>query len=402
MRTLRRILHKLSFLGPSFVAAVAYLDPGNFATNFSAGSTYGYMLVWVVVVANLMAMLIQYLAARIGILTGKTLAELIAERTSRPMRLLYWLQAQIVTIATDMAEVVGGAVALYILFRMPIVIGALVTVAISTLILLLQNRSWQQLFEWAIIAMVLAITGLIFWDLAASHPQVLPFLAGLQPKFDGKESLVLAAGILGATVMPHAIYAHSALVRDRFGVIGEHKHNAMLKATALDIVLSMLIAGAVNGAMVVIAAAAFHGMPGGDTLEGAHHLISSVLGAGPALAFALALFIAGLASTTVGSYSGSVVMNGLLTVEVTPLVSRLVTAIPAVMILALDIDPTRTLVISQVVLSFGIPFVLIPLLTLTARRSVVARPLPKLVYWLAVVCTALIIALNIALLISLV
>ncbi|HJF18232.1 MAG TPA: Nramp family divalent metal transporter [Aeriscardovia aeriphila] len=401
MRTLRRVLHKLSFLGPSFVAAVAYLDPGNFATNFSAGSTYGYMLVWVVVVANLMAMLIQYLAARIGILTGKTLAELIAERTSRPMRLLYWLQAQIVTIATDMAEVVGGAVALYILFRMPIVIGALVTVAISTLILLLQNRSWQQLFEWAIIAMVLAITGLIFWDLAASHPQVLPLLAGLQPKFDGKESLVLAAGILGATVMPHAIYAHSALVRDRFGVIGEHKHNAMLKATALDIVLSMLIAGAVNGAMVVIAAAAFHGMPGGDTLEGAHHLISSVLGAGPALAFALALFIAGLASTTVGSYSGSVVMNGLLTVEVTPLVSRLVTAIPAVMILALGVDPTRTLVISQVVLSFGIPFVLIPLLTLTARRSVLARPLPKLVYWLAVVCAALIVALNVALLISL-
>lgn len=401
MRTLRRILHKLSFLGPSFVAAVAYLDPGNFATNFSAGSTYGYMLVWVVVVANLMAMLIQYLAARIGILTGKTLAELIAERTSRPMRLLYWLQAQIVTIATDMAEVVGGAVALYILFRMPIVIGALVTVAISTLILLLQNRSWQQLFEWAIIAMVLAITGLIFWDLAASHPQVLPLLAGLQPKFDGKESLVLAAGILGATVMPHAIYAHSALVRDRFGVIGEHKHNAMLKATALDIVLSMLIAGAVNGAMVVIAAAAFHGIPGGDTLEGAHHLISSVLGAGPALAFALALFIAGLASTTVGSYSGSVVMNGLLTVEVTPLVSRLVTAIPAVVILALGVDPTRTLVISQVVLSFGIPFVLIPLLTLTARRSVVARPLPKLVYWLAVVCAALIVALNVALLISL-
>lgn len=401
MRTLRRILHKLSFLGPSFVAAVAYLDPGNFATNFSAGSTYGYMLVWVVVVANLMAMLIQYLAARIGILTGKTLAELIAERTSRPMRLLYWLQAQIVTIATDMAEVVGGAVALYILFRMPIVIGALVTVAISTLILLLQNRSWQQLFEWAIIAMVLAITGLIFWDLAASHPQALPLLAGLQPKFDGKESLVLAAGILGATVMPHAIYAHSALVRDRFGVIGEQKHNAMLKATALDIVLSMLIAGAVNGAMVVIAAAAFHGMPGGDTLEGAHHLISSVLGAGPALAFALALFIAGLASTTVGSYSGSVVMNGLLTIEVTPLMSRLVTAIPAVVILALGVDPTRTLVISQVVLSFGIPFVLIPLLTLTARRSVVARPLPKLVYWLAVVCAALIVALNVALLISL-
>lgn len=401
MRTLRRILHKLSFLGPSFVAAVAYLDPGNFATNFSAGSTYGYMLIWVVVVANLMAMLIQYLAARIGILTGKTLAELIAERTSRPMRLLYWLQAQIVTIATDMAEVVGGAVALYILFRMPIVIGALVTVAISTLILLLQNRSWQQLFEWAIIAMVLAITGLIFGDLAASHPQVLPLLAGLQPKFDGKESLVLAAGILGATVMPHAIYAHSALVRDRFGVIGEHKHNAMLKATALDIVLSMLIAGAVNGAMVVIAAAAFHGMPGGDTLEGAHHLISSVLGAGPALAFALALFIAGLASTTVGSYSGSVVMNGLLTIDVTPLVSRLVTAIPAVVILALGVDPTRTLVISQVVLSFGIPFVLIPLLTLTARRSVVARPLLKLVYWLAVVCAALIVALNVALLISL-
>lgn len=401
MRKLSALVHKLSFLGPSFVAAVAYLDPGNFATNFSAGSAYGYMLIWVVVVANLMAMLIQYIAARIGILTGKTLAELIAERTSRPMRLLYWLQAQIVTIATDMAEVVGGAVALNILLRIPIVIGALITVAISTLILVLQNKQWQQLFEWAIIVMVLAIAGLIFWDLVASRPQALPLVAGLAPRFEGKESLILAAGILGATVMPHAIYAHSALVRDRFGVIGEHKHMSMLKITALDIVLSMIIAGAVNAAMVVIAAAAFQGVPGGDTLEGAHHLIASVLGSGPALAFALALFIAGLASTTVGSYSGSVVMNGLLTLDVTPLLSRLITAIPAVVILALGVDPTRTLVISQVVLSFGIPFVLVPLLALTARRSVVSKPLPRWVFWLAVLCTALIIALNIALLISL-
>lgn len=397
----RGIIRTFSFLGPSFVAAVAYLDPGNFATNFSAGSAYGYMLVWVVVLANLMAMLIQYIAARIGILTGKTLTELIGEHTSRPVRLAYWLQAQVVTIATDLAEVVGGAVALTVLTGMPLLAGALITVGVSTLLLAVQSRRAQVVFEGAIIAMVLAIAAGIFWDMGAAKPELGPLLGGLTPRFAGQESLVLAAGILGATVMPHAIYIHSALVRDRFGVIARENHRQMLRTTAVDIVISMAIAGAVNGAMVIIAAAAFAGVPGGDTLEGAHELIGQVLGDGSALAFALALFLAGLASTTVGSYSGSVVMSGLLKVHVSALVSRLITALPAIVILALGVDPTRTLVISQVVLSFGIPLVLIPLLMLTARKDIVPIALPRPVFILACVCAALIIALNLGLLASL-
>ncbi len=392
---------RLAMLGPGFVAAVAYLDPGNFATNITAGATYGYLLVWVIVGANLMAMLIQYLAARIGVLTGRTLPELIAEHSSNPVRLGYWLQAQVVAIATDLAEVVGGALALQVLTGMPLLLGAAITICVSMVILILQGARRQRQFERVIIAMVLIIAGGILWDLLAAQPSLSGTLSGLTPRFAGADSLVLAAGMLGATVMPHAIYLHSALVRDRFGrVVDEAAVNNLLRATRLDIVLSMLVAGAVNLAMVLLAAGALRGSAGTDTLTGAHSALLAGLGPGAAAAFAVSLLIAGLASTTVGSYSGSVILNGLLRVNASPLVARLITAVPALIVLACGVDATRALVLSQVVLSFGIPLVLIPLVGLSAREDITGRRLPLSVRILTWICVTLIVALNVALLVA--
>ncbi len=385
-------------LGPGFIAAVAYLDPGNFATNITAGAQYGYLLVWVVVASNLMAMLVQYLAARIGVLTGRTLPELIADSSSRPMRLGFWLQAQVVAIATDLAEVVGGAVALQVLAGVPLVWGAVVTVVVSTVILMFQGGRRHRRFERLIVTMVILIAVGMGWCLVAARPDPLASIEGLAPRFEGGNSLMLAAGMLGATVMPHAIYLHSALVRDRFGRVTEQDTEHVLRSTRWDIVLSMMLAGSVNLAMVLLAAAALGGHHNTETLEGAHDALLHTLGAGPAWAFAVALLLAGLASTTVGSYSGSVIMNGLLRVDITPLISRLVTAVPAVLILAAGVDATRALVISQVVLSFGIPLVLIPLIRLSADPRVTGRKLSFPVSIAAWLSAGLIVALNLALL----
>lgn len=385
-------------LGPGFIAAVAYLDPGNFATNITAGAQYGYLLVWVVVASNLMAMLVQYLAARIGVLTGRTLPELIADSSSRPMRLGFWLQAQVVAIATDLAEVVGGAVALQVLAGVPLVWGAVVTVVVSTVILMFQGGRRHRRFERLIVTMVILIAVGMGWCLVAARPDPLASIEGLAPRFEGGNSLMLAAGMLGATVMPHAIYLHSALVRDRFGRVTEQDTEHVLRSTRWDIVLSMMLAGSVNLAMVLLAAAALGGHHNTETLKGAHDALLHTLGAGPAWAFAVALLLAGLASTTVGSYSGSVIMNGLLRVDITPLISRLVTAVPAVLILAAGVDATRALVISQVVLSFGIPLVLVPLIRLSADPRVTGRKLSFPVSIAAWLSAGLIVALNLALL----
>lgn len=390
----------LAMLGPGFIAAVAYLDPGNFATNISAGAEFGYLLLWVVLGANVMAMLIQYLAARIGVLTGRTLPELIAQHSNNPVRIAYWLQAQFVAIATDIAEVVGGAIALQVLTGMPIIWGAIVTVVVSTAILALQGGAKNHRFQRIIITMVLLIAVGIFYNVVLAEPSVEGMVAGLRPAFEGHESLVLAAGMLGATVMPHAIYIHSALVRDQFGTVGKNQIDGVLKATRWDIVLSMVLAGSVNCGMLLLAAGALKGVSGTDTLTGAHSAIESVLGSGAAWFFAIALLLSGLASTTVGSYSGTVVFNGLLKVKITPLTSRLLTAVPAVIILALGVDPTRALVISQVVLSFGIPLVLIPLISLSANDRITGRHLNRWVLAAACLCALLITALSIALLVA--
>ncbi|TWP50056.1 Mn(2+) uptake NRAMP transporter MntH [Lentzea tibetensis] len=354
-----------ALLGPAFVAAIAYVDPGNVATNTAAGARYGYLLVWVLVVANVMAGLVQYLSAKLGLVTGKSLPEAVRDELPRPVRLAYWGQAEVVAMATDLAEVLGGAIALHLLFDLPLLLGGLITGVVSTVLLLVQDRGGQRPFERVITTLLVVIAVGFAAGLFVAPPSVPSVLGGLTPRFADADSVLLAAGMLGATVMPHAVYLHSALARARHG-----RAPHLLPTTKVDVVIAMVLAGAVNMAMLLLAAASLQGSSGVDTLEGAHAAVASTLGGGIALLFAIALLASGFASTAVGCYAGAVVMDGLLRVRIPLLVRRLVTLVPALGVLALGVDPTWALVLSQVVLSFGIPFALVPLVWLTARRSV--------------------------------
>ena len=354
-----------ALLGPAFVAAIAYVDPGNVATNTAAGARYGYLLVWVLVVANVMAGLVQYLSAKLGLVTGQSLPEAVRDHLPRPARLAYWGQAEVVAMATDLAEVLGGAIALALLFDLPLLLGGVITGVVSTVLLLVQDKRGQRPFERVITTMLAVIAVGFMAGLFVSPPSVSGAVSGLVPRFDGTDSVLLAAGMLGATVMPHAVYLHSALARDRHG-----RNPALLGTTKVDVVVAMMLAGAVNMAMLLLAASALQGKDGVDTLEGAHAAVGATLGGGVALLFASGLLASGFASTAVGCHAGAVVMGGLLRVRIPLLARRLVTLVPALVILAFGVDPTFALVLSQVVLSFGIPFALVPLVWLTARRSV--------------------------------
>ncbi|MEU7475360.1 Nramp family divalent metal transporter [Lentzea sp. NPDC042327] len=354
-----------ALLGPAFVAAVAYVDPGNVATNTAAGATYGYLLVWVLVVANVMAGLVQYLSAKLGLVTGKSLPEAVRDHLPRPARLAYWGQAEVVAMATDLAEVLGGAIALRLLFDLPLLLGGVITGVVSTVLLLVRDRRGQKPFERVVTTMLVVIAVGFVAGLFVAPPSVPDAVTGLVPRFAGADSVLLAAGMLGATVMPHAVYLHSALARDRHG-----KNPALLGTTKVDVVVAMVLAGAVNMAMLLLAASALQGGEDVGTLEGAHAAVGAALGGGVALLFALGLLASGFASTAVGCYAGAVVMDGLLRVRVPLLTRRLVTLVPALVVLASGVDPTFALVLSQVVLSFGIPFALVPLVWLTGRRSV--------------------------------
>lgn len=364
-------------LGPALVAGVAYLDPGNVAANMTAGATFGYLLVWVVVLGNLMAWLIQYLSAKLGIVTGQSLPDLLGRRIRRPWaRRLYWLQAELVAMATDVAEVIGGAVALNLLFGIPLLWGGVITGVVSMIVLTVQSRRGARAFETVVITMLIVIvigfcTGIIF-----SPPDAGGLVQGLVPRFEGTDSVLLAASILGATVMPHAIYAHSSLARDRFPLTDAapaDRERRLLRATRWDVTIAMAVAGTTNLIMLLLAASSLAGVPGTDSLEGAYAALSAGLGPVIATLFAVGLLASGLASTSVGAYAGSEIMKGLLHVRVPLLARRLVTLIPALVILGLGIDPTLALVLSQVVLSFGIPFALIPLVWLTAQRGLLGR-----------------------------
>lgn len=356
-------------LGPAFVAAIAYVDPGNVAANVSAGSRFGYLLVWVILTANVMAGLVQYLSAKLGLVAGRSLPEAVADRTRRPVRIAYWLQAELVAMATDLAEVVGGAIALNLLFRLPLVIGGAITGAISLLLLAVQSRG-QRVFERVITGLLLIIAIGFLTSLFVEPPPVDQVAAGLIPRFDGVDSVLLAAAMLGATVMPHAVYLHSGLARDRHGQpeAGPQRRR-LLKVTKLDVGLAMLVAGAVNLAMLLVAATSLQGRSGTDSIEGAHAAVRDTLGPTVALFFAIGLLASGLASTSVGAYAGAMIMQGLLQRTYPLLLRRVVSLVPALAILALGVEPTRALVLSQVVLSFGIPFALIPLVRLTSDRS---------------------------------
>lgn len=360
-------------LGPAFVAAVAYVDPGNFATNFSGGASFGYTLLWVIVAANLMAMLIQSLTAKLGLATGRDLATLCRERLPRPVTRGLWLQAEAVAIATDLAEIVGGAVALNLLFGVPLPIGGVITAVVAFVLLGAQSRGHRP-FERVIAGLLLVIGAGFVYTLFGAGVDVGGLAGGVVPSFEGSESVLLATGILGATVMPHVIYVHSALTPGRYGdavTAGrtEAGRRRLLKAQRIDVLVAMGLAGLVNAAMLVIAAQLFTADDGIESLESVHAGLGDQLGTGAALAFAVALLASGFASSSVGTHAGQVVMAGFLKRHIPVLARRLITLAPALAILVLGGDPTTALVWSQVVLSFGIPFALVPLLWLTSRKD---------------------------------
>lgn len=369
-------------LGPAMVAGVAYLDPGNVASNMTAGAVFGYLLVWVVVLGNVMAWLIQYLSAKLGIVTGESLPQVLGRRIRHPWaRRAYWVQAELVAMATDIAEVIGGAVALHLLFGIPLVWGGAITGIVSMALLVVQSRRGARAFETVVIGLLLIIAVGFTAGLFFAPPDPAGVVGGLVPRFEGVNSVLLAASILGATIMPHAIYAHSALSRDRFApatpTAAADLERArglstarLLRATRWDVTIALAVAGTVNLAILLLAAANLAGVDGTDSLEGAYAALRDGLGPLVATFFAVGLLASGLASTSVGAYAGAEIMHGLLRVRVPLVVRRLVTLIPALVILGLGIDPTLALVLSQVVLSFGIPFALVPLVALTARRSV--------------------------------
>ncbi|MEW2478559.1 Nramp family divalent metal transporter [Mycobacterium sp. NPDC049093] len=372
--TKTRTIPSWSLLGPAFVAAIAYVDPGNVAANVSAGAQFGYLLVWVIVVANAMAGLVQYLSAKLGLVTGRSLPEVVADNSRTPSRIAYWIQAELVAVATDLAEVVGGAIALHLLFDLPLLLGGIITGVVSLLLLSVQNRRGQRVFERVITGLLMIIAIGFLTSLFVEAPPAAEVAAGLVPRFQGAESLLLATAMLGATVMPHAVYLHSGLARDRHGHLQPGAvRRRLLRITRYDVGLAMLLAGAVNLAMLLVAATNLQGRDDTDSIEGAHAAVRDTLGPTVALLFAIGLLASGLASTSVGAYAGAMIMQGLLRRSYPLLLRRLVTLIPALVVLAIGVDPSRALVLSQVVLSFGIPMALIPLVRLTSRATLMGE-----------------------------
>jgi manganese transport protein len=369
-RSRGRIRATLTLLGPAFVAAIAYVDPGNFATNISGGARYGYLLLWVILAANLMAMLIQNLSAKVGIATGRNLPELCREHFPRPVAWGLWVQAELIAMATDLAEFIGAAIALNLLFDVPLFAAGLMTSVVAFALLGLQSRGHRR-FELAITGLLGVILLGFLYDMLEIGADPAGVAAGFLPAFSGTGSILLATGILGATVMPHVIYLHSALTQGRFRPRDDEERRALLRFQRIDVTIAMGIAGLINMSMLVIAASLFHSSGHTvHTIEGAHAGFGSLVGPGAALAFALAL-------------------------------RRLVTMAPALVVLAIGLDPTHSLVISQVVLSFGIPFALVPLVLLTRRRDVMGTLVNRrLTTVVATVVAALIIALNVFLLVQ--
>jgi manganese transport protein len=406
LRSRGRFRGVAALLGPAFVAAIAYVDPGNFATNFSAGAMFAYRLGWVILVANLMAMLVQYLSAKVGVATGKDLPELCRERLPRPVSRALWVQAELVAMATDMAEFVGAAIGLNLLFGTPLLVAGLITAVVAFGILALDQSGYRR-FELAIIGLLGIVLLGFAYDLIAVHPSAAGVASGLVPQFGGSAYLLLTVGIVGATVMPHVVYLHSALTKSRVSVAGDDERRQLLRYQRLDVLVALGAAGLINLAMLVVAAALFshsgHGggvaAVAGGSIEAAHADLGRLVGGGAALAFAVALLASGLSSSSVGTYAGQVVMQGFVGRSVPLFARRAVTMLPALIVLAAGLPPTASLVISQVVLSFGIPFALVPLVALTRRRDIMGALVNLRITTCAAVGTAgLIIAMNVYLL----
>lgn len=365
----------LRLLGPALMAGVAYLDPGNVATNLTAGSSFGYQLLWVIVAANLAASMVQYLSAKLGIVTGKSLPHLLGERfKSRGARIAFWIQAELVAMATDLAEVLGGALALQLLFNLPLIVGGLITSAISLLIVRTKSQEGLLSFQ-AIIIFLVATTSVGFVAGLFIHaPDGAEFLGGLVPRITDSHALLIAVGIFGATIMPHAIYAHSALSRDRFGKTeSKSRKKLLLSATRWDVTFAMSIAGAVNVAILLVGAVNLAGVSRLNTINEAYSIFVTSLGPVIAVTFAVGLLASGLASTSIGSYAGGEILTGLLRVKLNPVAARAITLVPSLAILAFASDASWALVLSQVILSFGIPFALFPLIRLTSSQEVMGE-----------------------------
>jgi len=383
--------------GPAFVASVAYVDPGNVAANLTSGAQFGYRLIWVLVIANTIAMMVQYLSAKLGLVSGTSLADMLGQRMRKGPRLAFFVQAEIVAIATDLAEVIGGAIALQILFKLPLVVGGLIVGVVSLVLLGIQSWRGEKSFEHIVMGLLVIITVGFVAGLFVSDVQWGEAARGLIPGFEGPESVLLAASMLGATVMPHAIYVHSSLALDRHGMVGDADLPTVLRSTRWEVLASMLVAGTVNIAMLVLAAASLQGVGGTDSIQGAHAAIEAHLGPVVGVLFAVGLLASGLASTSVGAYAGAIIMQGLLKVKIRVLTMRAITLVPAIVILAVGVNPTWALVLSQVVLSFGIPFALIPLVWYSGGKVMgkfANHGVLKVVSWVAVL---LIIALNLML-----
>ncbi|MHB8641502.1 MAG: Nramp family divalent metal transporter [Gaiellaceae bacterium] len=362
----------LPFLGPAFVASVAYIDPGNFATNIAGGSKFGYTLVWVIVASNLMAMLIQTLSAKLGIATGRNLPEVCRERFPRRVTFGLWVQAELIAMATDLAEFLGAAIGFHLLFGIGLFPAAVITGLTTFAILGLQRFGFRPI-EAIIVAFVGVISACYIAELWYAHPPLGTVAKhAVLPQFHGQESVLLAVGIIGATVMPHVIYLHSALMQNRIVPQDEQEARRLYRFTKIDVGIAMTLAGLINVAMLVVAAAVFFGsgLHNVASLEGAHRTLAPLLGHASGTLFALALVASGLSSSTVGTMAGQVVMQGFIRRRIPLSVRRGVTMIPALVVIAIGLDPSRTLVISQVVLSFGIPFALIPLVVFTSRGEI--------------------------------
>jgi manganese transport protein len=389
------------FLGPAFVAAVAYVDPGNFATNISAGAQFGYLLLWVILCSNLMAMLIQSMSAKLGIATGKNLPEVCRERFPKPVSIGLWIQAEIIAMATDLAEFIGAALALNLLFGIPLFPAGLLTGVGVFGILALQRRGIRPL-EAVISSMVGVIIIAFAFQMFFAQPEGERILAGLfTPGFKGTESVLLAAGILGATVMPHVIYLHSALTQRRVVGKTDEEKKKIFRFELVDVVIAMSLAGMINASMLIMAAALFNsaGLTGVSDIDLAFEQLGLLLSDNAAIIFGIALLASGFSSSSVGTMSGQVVMQGFINRRIPLFLRRAVTMAPALIVLAIGLNPSRSLVISQVVLSFGIPFALIPLLIFCRNRNVMGALVNRRsTTTVATVVVTLIVSLNVFLL----
>ena len=398
----RRGVRGLSpFLGPAFIAAVAYVDPGNFATNMAAGASFGYLLLWVVLAANLMAMLVQSMSAKLGIATRKNLPEVCRERFSRRTNIFLWIQAEVIAMATDIAEFVGAAIGLNLVFGIALFPAALLTGGAAMIILGLQARGFRRL-EAVIAGLIGVIVGAFAFQVVLAEPSPSEIAGGFVPAFSGTESVLLAVGIIGATVMPHVIYLHSALTQHRVVGVTEEEKRRIFRFELVDVVIAMTIAGLINMSMLIIAASTFYEqglVDVGDDLTEVYQALGTYLGSNADLLFGVALLESGLSSSSVGTMAGQVVMQGFIGRQIPLFVRRLVTMLPALVVVAVGVDPSRALVLSQVVLSFGIPFALIPLILFCRNRKLMGSLVNRRSTTIAGALVAtVIIALNVFLL----